>query len=174
MRSTKKLTLSAMLIALGTALMALGAVIEVMDLTMCAIASLMVAFVYIEIGSPYTWLVWLCTSLATFICFSGSFVWMEYLAIFGVYPLIKAFIEKLPRGLWLIVKFVYVNAVIWALFFFVELVFSIPFFDGGSLIMNAVLYVVMLVAFFAYDMFITVAVRIYFARIRHRFSRFLK
>ena len=52
MRQTKKLTLSAMIVALGTVSMVLGAVIEVFDLTAVALASALVAFVYIELGSP--------------------------------------------------------------------------------------------------------------------------
>ena len=62
MKQTKKLTLSAMIVALGTVFMKLGSIIEVFDLTAAALASMLVAFVYVEIGSPYTWLVWLATS----------------------------------------------------------------------------------------------------------------
>ena len=47
MNNTKKLAISAVLVALGTVFMVLGAVIEVMDLTVCAIASLIVVFIYI-------------------------------------------------------------------------------------------------------------------------------
>ena len=47
MRQTKKITLSAMLTALGTVLMVLGAFIDVIDLSVCALASLLVVFVYI-------------------------------------------------------------------------------------------------------------------------------
>ena len=51
MRTTKKITLCAMACALGTVIMLLGAVIETLDLTVCAMASLLVVFVYLEIGS---------------------------------------------------------------------------------------------------------------------------
>ena len=173
MRQTKKIAISGLLVALGTVIMALGAVLEVVDLTSCALASLLVAFVYIEIGSPYTWLVWLCTSLTTFICFSGSLVWAEYLFVFGVYPLLKAFIEKLPRVFWILIKFAYINGVIWLLFLVARLL-GMSLFNGETLIINIALYAIVNIAFFAYDMFITVLVRLYFDRFRKRFKRFLK
>ena len=65
MTETKKLTLSAVLCALGVVFMALGSVIEVMDLSVCAFASLIVVFVYLEIGVPYALGVYLATALSS-------------------------------------------------------------------------------------------------------------
>ena len=174
MRQTKKITLSAMVVALGTVFMVIGGFIEVLDLTVCALASLLVAFVYIEIGSPYTWLVWICTSLASFLIMPGKFIWMLYLLIFGIYPLLKAYIERLPRGVWLILKLLFINAMIWALMFGVELILGIPFFVVDKLWLKAGVYIVMNVGFIAYDLFITVLIRFYFERLRRRFKNFLK
>lgn len=174
MKQTKKITLSAMVVALSTVFMVLGAVVDMLDLSVCALASLLVAFVYIEIGSPYTWLVWICTSLATFVCFPGSIIWMEYFLVFGIYPILKAYIEKLPRRIWLIVKLLFINAIIWVLIFCVELILGIPFFAVDKLWLKAAIYVLMNVAFIAYDLFITVLVRVYFEKFRPRFKKFLK
>ena len=52
MSATKKLTLSALTVALGTTFMVLGVYIDVaefFDLSLCAIASLLVVFIYLEI-----------------------------------------------------------------------------------------------------------------------------
>ena len=174
MSQTKKITLSALMVALGTVFMVIGATIEVLDLTVCAMASLLVVFVFLEIGSYYPWLVWICTSLATALIYPGSLVWVEYALIFGIYPLIKAYIEKLPRWTWLIVKLVYINAVIWGLFAICELLLGLPFFDTDGMVMTVILYVLMNVAFIAYDLFITVMVRFYFLKLRPRFKKFLK
>ena len=163
-----------MLVALGTVMMSMGAVFEVIDLTVCAVASLLVVLVHIEIGSPYTWLIWICTSLATAIMFSGSPVWSEYLLVFGVYPIIKAYIEKLKRPLWWPVKIAYINAVIWVLLLLVEGVIGIPVFEAESDIIMVALYVVINVAFVVYDMFITAMVRLYIFKWRRHFSRFFK
>ena len=116
MSQTKKITLAALLVALGTVFMVIGAVIEVLDLTVCALSSLLVVFVFLEIGGYYPWLVWICTSLCTALLYPGSIIWAEYALVFGIYPLIKAYIEKLPKWSWFIVKLAYINAVIWGLF----------------------------------------------------------
>ena len=174
MRATKKLTLSAILVALGAVMMALGAMFEVVDLTVCALASLIVVFAYLEIGSPYTWLLWLSTSLVTFIIFPGKTIWLNYLIVFGVYPLLKAYIEKLRKLSWIPIKLFYINAVIWAMFFLMEWLFGVPFFEKDALWLKIVLYVVINFAFIVYDLFITVSVKIYYGKIRQKFIRFLK
>ena len=174
MRTTKKLTLSSIMVALGAVLMALGAMVEVLDLSVCALASLIMVFIYLEVGSPYTWLTWLATSLITFIIFPGKTVWLNYLLLIGVYPLLKAYIEKLPKPLWLLIKLAYANAVIWAMFFLMELIFGLPFFEKDIFWLKAVLYVVMNVAFLAYDLFITMSVRVYFGKIRPKIASMLK
>ena len=174
MRATKKLTLSAIMVALGALIMALGAMVEVLDLSVCVLASLIVVFIYLEVGSPYTWLTWLTTALVTFLIFSGKPIWLNYFLIFGIYPLLKAYIEKLPRALWLVFKLIYANAVIWIMFFLMELIFSLPLFEKDIFWLKAVLYAVMNVAFIAYDLFLTVSVKIYYAKIRPKIASMLK
>ena len=174
MSQTKKITLSAMMVALGSAIMVLGAVIEVLDLSVCALASMLVVFIYLEIGSYYPWLVWICTSLATALIYPGSIIWAEYLLIFGIYPLIKAYIEKMPRWTWLIVKLLYVNAVIWGMFCIAEFLLQLPFFGDEGRVMAIITYVLMNIAFILYDYFIVVMVKFYYEKLRPRFKRFLK
>ncbi len=174
MSQTKKITLSAMMVALSTAIMLLGAVIEVLDLSVCAIASLLVVFIYLEIGSYYPWLVWICTSLTTALIYPGSVIWVEYALVFGLYPLIKAYIERLPKWTWLIIKLIYINAVIWGIFCVSELLLGIPFFEEGSIILSIITYVLSNLAFIAYDFFIVIMVRFYLEKIRPRFKKFLK
>ena len=174
MRKTKKVTLSSMMVALSVVVMVLGAVIDVLDLSACAMASLVMVFSYIELGSPYTFLIWICTTVLSAIIFPASMVWMEYLIVFGIYPLLKAYIERLPRIFWWPVKLVYINAVIWLLIYFVDLVFGTPFLEGDTVWLRVATYVLINVAFVAYDLFIVVMVRFYYDKIRHRFLRFLK
>ena len=162
------------MVALGTAVMILGAVIEVLDLSVCAIASLLVVFIYLEIGSYYPWLVWICTSLATALIYPGAIIWAEYLLVFGIYPLIKAYIERLPRWSWIIVKLVYINAVVWGIFCISEFILGIPFFADEGKVLIIATYVLMNVAFIMYDLFITIMVRFYFAKLRPRFQKLLK
>ena len=174
MSSTKKLAICATLAATGVALLSLGAIFEVADLAVSCIASLFVVMIYIEVVSPYTWLLWICTSLSAALMFPGSIVWLEYLLVFGVYPLIKGCVERLRRPLWLPIKLAYINSIVWALFFVFDLVFSLDFFGTESLPMRAAVYILINVAFLAYDKFITVMTRLYFLKYRQMFKRFFK
>ena len=163
-----------MIVAISAAFMALGGLIEVLDLSVLAFTSLLVAFVYIEIGSPYTWLVWLCSSFAAFLLLPGSIVWVEYLTIFGIYPILKAYIEMLRRPLWIWLKLLYINAVLWGLFFTFEFLFDYPIFIYDKLWLKIAVYFVANVAFVAYDLFLNVLIRAYFVKFRNRFKHLLK
>lgn len=174
MRKTKRVTLSAMMVALSVVMMVIGAVLDVLDLSACALASLVMVFAYIEIGAPYTYLIWICTTVISGLIFPGSLVWIEYLVVFGIYPILKAYIERLPRVLWWPIKLIYINVIIWLLIYFVDLIFGTPFLEGDTVWLRVVTYVLINVAFVVYDLFITVMVRYYFDKLRHRFLRFLK
>ena len=174
MSSTKKLTLSAIIVALGAVIRTVGALFEVLDLTTCCFASLLVMFIYMEIGSPYTWLVWICTSLAVFLIAPGRFVWAEYLFIFGIYPILKAYIERLPRRLWLFIKAAFFALVVGGAILVCELLLGVPFFEVDATWMKAGLCLVIAVAAAAYDMFLTVMIRFYIFKLRPRIKNLLK
>ena len=97
-----------------------------------------------------------------------------YFLVFGLYPILKAYMERLPHILWLVVKLVYVNAVIAILAIASSLVLSVPFFESALWYVNAALWLLMNVAFVAYDAFLTVAVRLYMLKYRKIFLKFLK
>jgi hypothetical protein len=174
MRETKKLAISAMMCALGVAFMTLGAVIETLDLTVGAIASLLVVFVYIEIGRPYHYLVWICTTLITALVFPGSALWVEYLLIFGIYPILKAYIEKLPKWSWWPVKLVYINSVVGLLALAMEKLLGIPFFEDEGVWMRVLFWGLLNVAFVMYDIFLRTLLRVYFVKYRERIISLIK
>ncbi len=183
MKQTKKITISAMAIALGVVFMTLGAFVEVLDLTVAAIASCIMAFVFIEIGKPYTYFVWLGTSLLIFVFFPASFLWVTYFLIFGIYPILKAYIEKLKRILWIPLKLLFFNIVSPLMILASEYLLGVPFFEEditipfigeNTLLFKIVVYVLLIAALFIYDIFMTVMIRAYFVKIRERVQRFLK
>ena len=161
------------MVALGAVLMRIGVMIEVLDLTVCAIASLMVVFIYLEIGSYYPWLVWICTTLATALTGAGI-VAAEYFLVFGIYPLLKSYVERLPRWSWIIVKLAFINSIIWILFFISKHLFGMNFFGEETPVMMVVVYVLMNVAFIAYDLFLTTMVRFYYIKVRPKIKKMLK
>ena len=181
MRQTKKLTLSAMIVALGTIFMVVGAVLEVFDLTAVALASVLVAFVYIELGSPYTWLVWICTTVTTFLFYQQSAMWFMYLVLFGVYPILKGYIERLPRIFWWPIKLTFGNASFILMLFGVKLITGLPFINPEESFLGIsgkalyiVTWILLNVALVAFDFFLMVMVRYYLGKIRPKFKKILK
>ena len=180
MRKTKKLTVGAMMIAMGVLFMTLGYFVEALDLTVAAMLSAVIAFMVIEVGSPYTYMVWLGTSLLGALLFTGSFVWLTYFLIFGIYPILKYYIEKLPRIAQYALKLLFFNLALIALIFLSELIIGLPFFTVGDKfgeyenIVKAALYIGFNIAFVLYDICLNVMIRVYYLRFRAKFSRLLK
>ena len=98
-RATRRLTVSAMLAALGVVLLWLGAQVEVLDLSMAAIASMAVVFAVIEMDRRYAMLVYGVTAVLSLLLLPVKTPALIYAAFAGYYPVLKAVLEgKLPRG----------------------------------------------------------------------------
>ena len=180
MNATKKLTLSSMSAALSAVILMLSSFFEVMELTVGAVASMLVVFVFVEVKGAYPYLVWLVTSTIAILLFPSKTIGVGYFLIFGIYPILKSFFEKLPRGLDVIPKVVYFTAVGAAFVFVSELVLGVPFFtdlpqlDGALMTLAKAGFVLLCyVAFFAYDMFISVMTKLYFLKFRDKIKRLL-
>lgn len=181
MKQSKKIALSAMAVSLGTLFMIIGAVFEVMDLSSSALASLAVVFVYVEVGSPYTWLTWLCTALLSFVFFPGSMLWLMYFVLFGIYPILKGYIERAPKVLWWPLKIALGNLSLLLLVLGTEFILGVSFFGDTSVIpwlspivVYIILWLIMNIAIILYDIFIGVMLRFYYDRIRPKITRLLK
>lgn len=98
-RATRRLAVSAMLAALGVVLLWLGALVEVLDLSMAAIASMLAVFAVIEMSRRYAILVYAVTALLSLLLLPVKTPALIYAAFAGYYPVLKAILEgKLPRG----------------------------------------------------------------------------
>ena len=180
MNDTKKLTLSAILVALGAVFNAVGAFFEIADLSCAALASLCVVLVYIEIGSPYTWLVWLATSLVTALIAPAGSTWPLYLLMFGVFPILKGYVERMNPILWLPLKLVFCNISLVLVALICELVLGLPLFGDEAVLgvpaelLRIPLWIFFNLAFLLYDYFLTVMARFYLTRLRGKFKKYLK
>ena len=94
--------------------------------------------------------------------------------VFGVFPILKYYIEKLKRPFWFPLKLLYVNACIVGLIFAMELIFGTPFFTTDLLIVKIALYIVLNGAFLAYDRLLTLLIRLYIGKYRQRFKHLFK
>lgn len=81
--------------ALGVLLLYLGSVIEVLDLTMAAFASIIIVMAVIEMGGRWPYLIWLVTSALSLLLLPNKFIALLYLLFCGSYPIFKAMFERL-------------------------------------------------------------------------------
>ena len=98
MRGTKKkttlrLTLSAVSSALGVILLWLGGLVQIIDLSVAVLASLLVVFAVIELKGAYPYLIYAVTSVLTFLLMPASSAGLAYVLFAGYYPIIKALLE---------------------------------------------------------------------------------
>ena len=110
---TKRLTVSALLCALGTVLLCMGRLFDgSLDLSMAALASLITVWAAEELSGYYPWLIWLVTATLALLLMPFNTAAWEYLLFAGIYPMLRVLLEKLPIVLRLIIKPLLFNAVI--------------------------------------------------------------
>ena len=93
-KETGRLTAAAVLVALSVVLLGVGALVEVLDLSMAAIASLAVVFAVIELKGKYPYLVFFATSVLSLLLLPGKTPALFYALFAGYYPLLKLVFEK--------------------------------------------------------------------------------
>lgn len=182
---TKKLTMSACLAAMGVVLLIIGAFVEVIDLSMAALASFFCIFAVIELGKGYPWMIFGVTGILSVLLMPQGLGGWFYLLFFGYYPIVKEKLEKLFKPLAWVLKLAVFNAaitvyaVICYFLFFGQLKglldeFSSLFggMDVGAMLVVAV-YVVLNVIFVVYDFALTQLITLYLVKLRKKF-RFLK
>ena len=112
-QKTRRLTVSALLCALGAVLLCAGRLFDgTLDLSMAALASLIAVWAAEEMGGSYPWLIWLVTSLLALILMPFNTAAWEYLLFAGVYPMLRVMLERLPAVVRVLVKLTLFNAVI--------------------------------------------------------------
>lgn len=180
MRHTKKLTLSALSVAFGVLLLYLGTLLSVLDLTAVALAALLVVFAQIELHSPYQFFVAAGTALLAFLLLPDKTPALLYLLFGGIYPIVKGYLERLPRILAVILKIAVYNLflglslwALFALFGFDPAMYSF----GGKLPLLAV-YIIggifLELLLFLYDLALTRLRLYYLYRLRQKILPILK
>ncbi len=95
--NTKKLAMCAMLAALGVVMLYAGALIEVIDISMAVIASLLCVVAVIEYGGGAPWMIYGVTSVLSVLLLPNKTPAVLYALFFGFYPILKERFEKKPR-----------------------------------------------------------------------------
>ena len=92
--ATRRLSVCALLCALGVTLAWLGSLIGALDLSTPLITSLLLVPVVIEYGRGYAWGVWASTAILSVLLLPNKSPAAVYL-VFGYYPILKAYLERL-------------------------------------------------------------------------------
>ncbi len=167
---TKQLTVCAMLAALGVVLLYLGAIIQVVDISMAVIASLGCVFAVIEYGKSAPWLVFGVTSVLSLILLIQVNIApaLMYISFFGYYPILKEKFEKLPIVPCWVLKEVVFNIALAAIIVIMKfLLFAtthIPF------MMYVIAVALCELVFVIYDFALTRLISLYVYKIRTRFK----
>lgn len=164
---TRKLAVAAMLSALGVVILYLGSIINVLDLTMVALASIMIFFAVIEMGNPYPYLIYLVTGVLSMLVLPDKFAALTYLAFGGIYPIFKQMFEKLHHIIEWILKMSFFNTVLSVL---IAVSVYILHIDDSDLGYSLVIYLLGNLAFVLYDIAMSRLVVLYLVKLRKRFN----
>lgn len=156
-----------MLSALGVILLYVGSVIQVADLSMAVLASLLCVFAVIEYGKTAPWLVFGVTSVLSLVLLPQKTPAVVYTLFFGFYPILKERFEKFDRIRCIVFKELVFNAALIVILLAMKFLFleftDIPF----------MLYLIAIVlceaVFLVYDFALTRLISLYVYKLRKRF-----
>lgn len=162
----KRIVICGVLVALSVIILYLGCAIEVLDLTMSAIVSLLVVIIVIEMGYNYAWMTFVATAILSLVMLPQKSPAIFYTCFMGFYPILKSHIERIGAApiRWGI-KLVVGNGAI-ALMLLVLKYFVPDEFEGGWILVGT--YLLALFAFLMYDIALTKLITLYFKMIRDR------
>ncbi|MBQ8140337.1 MAG: hypothetical protein IJ038_01420 [Clostridia bacterium] len=165
---TRRLAICAMMCALGVVVLYLGALVDVLDISMAVIASLFVIFTVIEYGDAAAWTVFAVTGILSLILLPQKLPAAMYLLFFGFYPIIKEKIEKAKRRWlqWLIKEIVF-NVCLVILMLLVK---YFVYLDGhGLFVFEVIFFLLANGTFVIYDIALTRLISLYVFRLRKKF-----
>ncbi|MGN1127600.1 MAG: hypothetical protein ACI4T6_01445 [Candidatus Flemingiibacterium sp.] len=161
--NTKKIALAAILSALGVIVLLLGSIFTMLDLTMVAVASLLVVMAVIELGGGYPYLVWLVTGVLALLLLPEKFSAILYMIFGGIYPILKAMFERLHFVVAWIVKLSYFNTMLTLLIFLCNYIFHIPDTELGY---SWLVYLLCNGVFVLYDIAVSEIITLYLVKLR--------
>lgn len=172
-RKTRVMALSSLFVALSVVILYLGCFLEVVDLTVAAVASLLVLLSVIEMGKGTAMMIWIATSILALLLLPNKFIAIEYACLMGIYPLVKAFAERLPLVVSWVIKLLFVNIALGIMVVLGHFVFAYPIESAWLMVATFVLATVTGVVF---DIALTKLLTLYLMRLRSmlRIERLLK
>ena len=116
-RRTRRVAICALLSAMGVVILYLGALIDVLDLSVAVIASLLCVFAVIEMGGVWPWLIYAVVSVLSLVLLPQKSPAVVFALYAGYYPILKSYLERLPRVISFVLKIAEFNLAFSALIF---------------------------------------------------------
>jgi len=164
-RHTKCLVAAALLSALSFVFMYIGTLTGVMDLCAVVVGALCCAFAVVELRGVWPWLLCTVTGALCLIMLPDKFIALEYITLGGLYPILKAFFERLPKLPSWVLKITVFNVMLTACLLLAKFVLSVPSDEIGF---SIIVYLVGNAYFIFYDYALTVFISYYMVKLRHR------
>lgn len=163
----KNIAAASVFSALGVVILSLGSVIEVLDLTLCAAASILVVLSVIELGSYWPYLVYLTTGLLSALLLPNKFPAVVYLLFGGIYPILKASFERLHYIVTWLLKFSFFNTQLLLIIFISVYVLRI---EETGLAYSIAVLALGNVTFLLYDFVLSKLITLYIIKLRRLFG----
>lgn len=174
MRRSKKTAISAIMAALGVALLYIGSLFDVLDISVACIASLVVLLVLSEMGVASALSVYAVITILSLLILPQKLPALFFALFFGIWPITKLWFEHIGSKTNPIIgyalKLILFNIELFLFGYLAKELLELP--DSAAIV---IIYVVILnVIFILTDILYGLLVRIYFRTIRKRISKYLK
>ena len=94
---TTRIAASGMMIALGVIFLYIGSLVDTLNITMAAVASLLCVLAVVDYGPGYAFMLYAGTGLAALLLLPEKFTPTVYLLLVGYYPMVKERLERLAK-----------------------------------------------------------------------------
>ncbi|MBQ3003763.1 MAG: hypothetical protein IJD82_08530, partial [Clostridia bacterium] len=164
----KAVATSGVLAALAVVILLLGSLIELLDLSAAAMASLVIMVAVIDLGIGYAAGVYAVAAVLSVLLFPKTAT-IVFAAFVGYYPIVKVYLDRIkPRLLQYTVKLVLFNTFLFAILWLVEQLLGAGN-DWSAL--GVPLYVLGNLTFLVFDLAIARLSLFYIHKIKRRFQK---
>ncbi len=169
--ATRRLAICAMLAALGVVLLYVGSLIEIVDISMAVIASMLCVVAVIEYGGAMPFMIYGVTAVLSFLLLPNKTPAAFYALFFGFYPILKEKFERRGKVLSWVLKEIAFNI---SLAIIATLAVLVMLGENNALLKNPYIIGVAVLlceaVFVLYDIALTRLISFYVITLRHRFK----
>ncbi|MBP3931983.1 MAG: hypothetical protein J6D47_20725 [Peptostreptococcaceae bacterium] len=156
---SKKITYSGILLGLNIVLLLISNLISINTMFFMGLASLIISVIVMEYGVNTGVVFYIASIILSFVVMPNKAQWLLYILTFGIYGLVKYFIEKgRPIYTEIILKLIFANLVAVILYLILKNIVIIP--------INIITIIVYQVAFLVYDYVYSLFIEYYNEKIK--------